>query len=178
VHGAAWLGITALTLALTRSATVTVALVGVGIVAGVVELVRRASTGRGRALVCGIAAAGAGVLAALVVTFQRGILELLGKSADLTGRLGLWDSVIELAQQRPAFGWGWVSYWMPWAAPFDTLVFRNGVRQLQAQNAWLDVWFQLGVIGVVIFAALVLFTMTRTWILAADRVLSSREGSR
>jgi len=169
VHGAAWLGIAALTLALTRSATVTVALIGVGMVAGVVVLVRRATSGRGRALVYGIAAAGAGVLALLALTFQRGILELLGKSADLTGRLGIWESVTELAQQRPAFGWGWVSYWMPWAAPFDTLAFRNGVRQLQAHNAWLDVWFQLGVIGVVIFAALVLSTFTRSWILAVDR---------
>jgi len=44
---------------------------------------------------------------------------------------------------------------MPWAAPFDTLAFRNGVRQLQAHNAWLDVWFQLGVIGVAIFAAFI-----------------------
>ncbi len=44
---------------------------------------------------------------------------------------------------------------MPWAAPFDNLAFRNGVRQLQAHNAWLDVWFQLGVIGVAIFAAFI-----------------------
>ncbi len=169
VQGLGWLGIAALTLALTRSATVTVALIGVAIVAGVVVLVRRATSGRGRALVFGIAAMGAALLALLALTFQRGILELLGKSADLTGRLGIWESVTELAQQRPAFGWGWVSYWMPWAAPFDTLVVRNGVRQLQAHNAWLDVWFQLGVIGVVIFAALVLSTLTRSWILAVDR---------
>jgi len=134
-----------------------------------VLLVRRAATVAGRALVYGIAAGAAALLAGLAVTLQRGILELLGKSADLTGRLGIWQSVTELAQQRPAFGWGWVSYWMPWVAPFDNLAFRNGVRQLQAHNVWFDVWLQLGVIGVIVFAALVLSTFTRSWILAVDR---------
>jgi len=168
-QGLGWLAIAALTLALTRSATVTVALAGVIAVAVVVLLVRRAATVGGRALVYGIAAGAAALLAGLAVTFQRGILELLGRSADLTGRLGIWQSVTELAQQRPAFGWGWVSYWMPWVAPFDNLAFRNGVRQLQAHNVWLDVWLQLGIVGVVVFAALVLSTLTRSWILAVDR---------
>lgn len=176
--GVAGLVLAALVLAFTRSATVTVALVGVIVVIGVVLLIRRASTPRARAAIYAGAIAGAAALAAAAVVFQRGILDLLGKSADLTGRLGIWESVGALAAERAVVGWGWVSFWMPWAEPFDNLAFRNGVRQLQAHNAWLDVWFQLGVIGVILFAALVLSTLTRSWILAVDRPAGVRATER
>ena len=59
------------------------------------------------------------------------------------------------AQERPVQGWGWVSYWVPWVAPFDTLAFNNGVRQLHAHNAWLDVWMQLGILGLLAFAVVI-----------------------
>jgi O-antigen ligase len=104
--------------------------------------------------------------AALVTLFSRQLLALLGKSDTLTGRLGIWDAVIGLAQQRPVAGWGWISYWAPWVAPFKNLVKKAGVQQLHAHNAWLDVWLQLGILGVVVFAALVLLTAYRAWRMA------------
>ena len=70
--------------------------------------------------------------------------------------------MINLAQQRPAFGWGWVSWWVPWVAPFDTLAFEAGVRQLHAHNAWLDIFLQLGIAGLVTFGALVVSTGIRS----------------
>lgn len=172
-----WLGIAGLTLIFTRSATVTAALVGVVFVVLAVLLMRRAATGRARAITF------AGILAvvlagvASIVAFSGVFLSLLGKSPDLTGRLGIWNNVIELAQQRPAFGWGWVSYWMPWAPPFDTLASRVGVRQLQAHNAWLDVWLQVGIVGLLVFAALVLSTLQRSWSFAVDRPQVSPAGA-
>jgi exopolysaccharide production protein ExoQ len=93
----------------------------------------------------------------------------MGKGDTLTGRTDIWDSVIELAQQRPAFGWGWVSYWAPWVKPFDTLAFEGGVHQYQAHNAWLDLWLQVGVVGAVVFGVLLLSTIVRSWFLATDR---------
>ncbi len=166
--GLTWLVVVAATLVFTRSATVTVALVGVVLVAIAVLVVRRATTPRARALVYAglLAAIAAGV--AIVIAFGSSLLELLGKSPDLTGRFGIWEKVIALAQERPVFGWGWVSFWNPSVAPFDNLAFRNGVRQLQAHNVWIDVLFQLGIIGLVIFAALVVSTASRSWSLAVD----------
>src|SRR5690606_13944506 len=139
---------------MTKSATVTLAAAGVAAALAAALLVRRARTGRGRLAVYGVSAAVVAASVAAAIVFRAELLELLGKSADLTGRLGIWAKVIDLAQQRPAFGWGWVSYWVPWADPFNNLVFRSGVRQLQAHNTWLDVAFQLGLVGLIIFAAL------------------------
>jgi O-antigen ligase len=166
------------TLILTRSATVTIALVGVIIVAVAVLLVRRATSPRARAFtyagLISVVLAGA----TLAVVLRGPLLAALGKSADFTGRFGIWAKVIDLAQQRPALGWGWVSYWVPWVAPFDNLAFRNGVRQLQAHNAWLDVWLQLGVVGLVVFAALVFSTLARSWSFAVDRPQLSRSAGK
>ena len=78
-----------------------------------------------------------------------------------------------LAAQRPAFGWGWVSYWAPWVEPFNDLAVRKGVTYLQAHDAWLDVWLQLGIVGLVLFIALVVGTWYRTWWFAVDRPLDT-----
>ena len=51
-------------------------------------------------------------------------------------------------------------------APFKNLVKKAGVQQLHAHNAWLDVWLQLGILGVVVFGALVLLTVYRAWRMA------------
>jgi O-antigen ligase len=77
--------------------------------------------------------------------------------------------VIGLAQERPWFGWGWVGYWVPWVEPFDGLAVRNGVAYLQAHNAWLDVWLQLGIVGLIAFASIVIGAFWRSWFLAVDR---------
>ena len=40
---------------------------------------------------------------------------------------------------------------------------------MHAHNAWLDVWLQLGWVGVLFFAVLVLVTLQRVWCRAVDQ---------
>jgi len=164
----AWLVIAVLTLALTRSATVTAAMLAVVVVLAFALWARRVGAER-RMPVYVVAIVGLLALVALVSGFSSRIPALFGKSEDLTGRLDIWDKVIGLAQQRPVFGWGWVSYWAPWVKPFDGLATRNGVEYLQAHNAWLDVWLQLGIVGLIVFILLILSTLGRAWFIAVDR---------
>jgi len=177
--GVFWMLVAGLCVYLTRSATITIALVAVVVVALAVVAFRLASSGRTRAVLYGVVAA---VVAALVVAgtaFQSQLLSLMGKGDTLTGRTDIWAAVTELAQQRPVFGWGWVSYWAPWAEPFDDLAFEGGVHQYQAHNAWLDLWLQVGIVGVVVFAALFVSTVVRSWFFATDRpqFAPGRQGS-
>lgn len=167
VWGWAWIVVAVAVLALTRSSTVIVAAVAVLLVAVFLEFVRRTS-GRARTVVfaSGIAIALLGVIAAILA--RAPLLGLLGKSGDLTNRLDIWQRVGELAMQRPVAGWGWVSYWAPWVEPFDDLVVIKGVTYLQAHNAWLDVFLQLGAIGVALFALLVVGALVRSWGMAAE----------
>ena len=159
--GAFWIAVAIACIALTRSATITVALVALALVLALALLLRRAGPRGTIAVWATVVALGVGA-AILVSRFSSTILGLLGKSDDLTGRLDIWSAVIALAQQRPVAGWGWVSWWVPWVAPFDTLAFEAGVRQLHAHNAWIDIFLQLGVIGLLVFGALILSTTIRS----------------
>lgn len=154
-------------LALTRSSTVFVAAAAVGVVCAAAWFARRGSGARRVATAVGLLA---GVAVAVVgaVLLRGPLLALLGKSPDLTNRLDIWTTVTDLAAQRPVAGWGWVSYWAPWVEPFDDLVVIKGVTYLQAHNAWLDVFLQLGVIGLIVVGAFVLTTIVRTWVYALD----------
>jgi O-antigen ligase len=162
-----WIAVAVATLVLTRSSTVIVATVVVALVAVFLLAVRRTA---GIARVCvytaGTVLAVGGIIT--VVVARDALLGLLGKSSDLTNRLDIWQTVGELALQRPVAGWGWVGYWNPWVAPFDDLIVIKGVTYLQAHNAWLDVFLQLGVIGLILFALLVLGALIRSWGMAAE----------
>ena len=159
--GAFWILVAVATILLTRSATITVALVALALVLVVVLLLRGAGPRGTVAIYATVLALTVGAVL-LVSRFSSTILGLLGKSDDLTGRLDIWTAVINLAEQRPVAGWGWVSWWVPWVAPFDTIAKEAGVRQLHAHNAWLDIFLQLGVIGLAVFGALILSTTIRS----------------
>lgn len=169
-QGIGWLVVAGTVMLLTRSATVILAGAIVLIALGFVAWARRADHDRRR----GVYWAAAGVLVAsvtLITVFWRPLLTVFGKSEDVTGRFDIWEAVIGLAVERPWFGWGWISYWAPWVEPFDGLAMRNGVQYLQAHNAWLDVWMQLGIVGLVAFASIVIGALWRSWFLAVDRPL-------
>jgi len=167
-RGIAWVVVALGMLWLTRSATVTVALGAVAVALAFALWARRLPPLGRRPLY--LTAAGVVVLtAAALWGFSSTLLAALGKSEDLTGRFDIWGRVIGLAGERPVVGWGWVSYWAPWVEPFHGLAVRKGVEYLQAHNAWLDVWLQLGILGVIVFAALCLSTLWRSWFLAVDR---------
>jgi exopolysaccharide production protein ExoQ len=164
---AAWMLVALGTLALTRSSTVLVAGVVVAIVAFYLWMVRRVPAERRIPwYIAGSAIAAAGI--ALVLVFRTALLALLGRSPDLTNRLDIWDTVIGLANQRPVAGWGWTGYWAPWVEPFDGLIVIKGVPYYQAHNAWIDIFLQLGIIGLVVFGGLVVSTLGRSWARAVD----------
>jgi exopolysaccharide production protein ExoQ len=169
-----WLVLAAAVLYLTRSATVWVATAAVAVVFLAVVFLRRATTGRARSGRYAVVAAGLAALATVAVVARGPLLELLGKEPTLTGRSDIWQSVIELANQRPVFGWGWVSYWAPWVEPYNDLAFEGGVHQYQAHNAWLDVWLQLGVVGLLVFGLLVSSSLVRSWLFATERQITVR----
>ena len=167
-QGIGWLVVAGTVLLLTRSATVILVAVIVLVALGFAMWARKVGPDRRRGVYW--AAAGALVASvALLVVFWNALLALFGKSEDLTGRLDIWNAVIGLALERPWFGWGWIGYWQPWVEPFDGLAVRNGVEYLQAHNAWLDVWMQLGIVGLLAFASIAIGALWRSWFLAVDR---------
>ena len=162
ISGGIWIVVIVGTLVLTRSATVTIAGVVVLVALAVILLRRRITSAAGRLGFYAAVTALAVAALTIVVMFWNQILGLFGKSGDLTGRVEIWRNVIELAQQKPAFGWGWLGYWPPWVEPLNNLNIRWGVVQLHAHDSWIDLWMQVGIVGLVIFALFVLVTTLRS----------------
>jgi Lipid A core - O-antigen ligase and related enzymes len=167
--GIVWLLLAAAIVVFTRSGTIYVAVVVCAVVLAAILVLRRARARRRTKAAYWSVGAFFAACGVFVAVFNEQLLQLIGKNDTLTGRDEIWRAVIDLAQQRPVQGWGWISYWAPWVEPFKDLVKRAGVQQLHAHNAWLDVWLQLGLIGVAIFLALVLTVVARSWMLAVHR---------
>lgn len=163
-----WVAMATLTLVLTRSATVWVALAAV-LIALVFAIWARRAGPTGRVPLYVVGGVIVAVAAAAAIFARDLIFGLLGKSSDLTGRAEIWQKVWEHIEQHPIVGWGWVSYWPTWVKPFEGLDTKAGLPVPSAHNAWLDVWFQLGIIGLLLFAPLVLLTLWRTWFRAVDQ---------
>ena len=163
----AWVVVALGVLGLTRSSTVIIATFAVAVVVLFAWFARRGSGPRRIATAIGLLLFTAlATVGALV--FRGPLLQLLGRSEDLTNRLDIWATVANLAAERPVAGWGWISYWAPWVEPFKDLIVINGVTYPQAHNAWLDVYLQLGIIGLIIVGLFVLTTIVRTWSFALD----------
>ncbi|UNK69707.1 O-antigen ligase family protein [Microbacterium sp. H1-D42] len=117
-----------------------------------------------------------GVSTAVLLRDQ--VLGLFGKSADLTGRLEIWQAVWERAITRPVFGNGFSSPWVPWDPGFDGWIMDHGLTVFHAHNMWLDVFLQLGIVGVVIMAIAWLAVTWRAWFFAVDRPRFDLDASR
>ncbi len=156
------LTLAAITLALAKSAGIGFAIVAVGVSVTVAWVVRGKNRDE-RHRLYRFAWTGAGVVMFFVLLYRAEVFQFIGKSPDMSGRAGIWQSVFGLIQLRPLQGWGWISYWVPGLVPFENLAVVNGVPYYQAHNAYLDVWLQLGIFGLLLLITLIALTFVRLW---------------
>ena len=157
--------VSGLLLWLSKSAGVGFALVAVS-VAAVVALIVEGKDRDLRHRIYRWVWASAGVLAVVVLIYRADVFAFFGKTPDMTGRSKIWKLVLGLIDERPLQGWGWTSYWIPFLKPYQGLVQMHGVTYLQAHNAFLDVWLQLGILGLGLFIGLIGYTFVPLWRLA------------
>ncbi|MEV8250833.1 O-antigen ligase family protein [Microbacterium sp. NPDC076768] len=154
----------------TSSATVLACAVAVAIVLTVAMLMRRTSTPSERTRIYVVAIGGTTVVTAAVWLFQAPLLALLGRSSDLTGRSDLiWAKVFERASTHPVFGNGFSSPWIPTDPAFEGWIVDHGITVFHAHNMWLDVFLQLGILGVVLMGLAYVSLLWRAWFFAIDR---------
>jgi O-antigen ligase len=172
-----WLVVAGAVLLLTRSSTVLAATVVVAVALAVALWIRRVPTER-RTPRYLVVLVGTAIVAVAAFLARGTVSELLGKGADATGRGEIWQRVLGLIDQHPVIGWGWIGYWWPSIPTLADLAHRKGVTYLQAHDAYLDVWMQTGIIGLVLFLLYVVTTLSRSWSSATrigyDETLSPR----
>lgn len=165
----AWIVVAAFLFFRAASATATLAAAAVAVVLAA-ALIMRASRRAGvrTRLHLAYAVIALGGLGALCVA-RDGVFALLGRSSDLSGRERIWEAVGDRAAERPVQGWGFSTPWIPTDPAFDGWIVDHGVTVMQAHNMWLDVFLQLGVIGVSLMALTVFAFGWRAWFFAIDR---------
>ena len=164
-----WFALAAFLFVRAGSATASLAAAAVIVVLAAVLLMRttRRPGGRTRFYVAYVVVA-LGGLTTLWLLRER-IFAALGRSSDLTGRETIWGAVWERAIEHPWHGWGFSTPWVPTEPHFDGWIVDHGETVMQAHNMWLDVFLQLGIIGVALIGLTMLAFVWRSWFFAVDR---------
>ncbi|MFM1651722.1 O-antigen ligase family protein [Brevibacillus sp. B_LB10_24] len=79
--------------------------------------------------------------------------ESMGRDLTLTGRTELWAAMFEKISQHPWFGYGYNAFWLGLDGESADIFLMTGWLPTHGHNGTLDIWLQLGVIGVVLFVA-------------------------
>ncbi|MBC7590209.1 MAG: O-antigen ligase family protein [Salinibacterium sp.] len=105
----------------------------------------------------------------LILYAARGrVIELLNAGSEFEFRYALWRDILTVVNDNTLEGFGWIGLWRRELPPFIGLD-RFGAPHDSALNAVLDVWLQLGLVGLCLFILLVGLAIVRTWLLASNK---------
>ncbi len=137
-------------------------------------LALRRMTGPARLVVAvlgGLAAVGAVlVMSAFADELALAFVDATGKDLTLTGRTMLWRTALEQIAARPWLGAGYQAFWVPGNPLAEDLWRTFGVASrtgFHFHNAWLSNAVEIGIVGALIQAAIVLSALAGTiaWVL-------------
>lgn len=127
----------------------------------VVVGLRRQGRAARRRVVAGTALALLLGAAVLVQTGGR-VVPLLGRDASLTGRTKVWNLTLTMARERLWFGHGYATFWpRAQAVPQPVSPHPDRWPLRHPHNGFLELLFELGLVGVVVFLVPFLFVLRR-----------------
>jgi exopolysaccharide production protein ExoQ len=98
--------------------------------------------------------------AVIIVTNQLGaIAPLLGRDAQLTGRVDLWLILPSYIAERPWLGHGLGAFWVADSANVSLIWDTVGWTPPHAHDGWLDVLLELGVVGLAFLCLQIILTV-------------------
>jgi len=155
----------AVMIALTRSTVITGVAVLVTIAAFVLVGIRRVRPGARQPITWALLAVAALTLI-IGAIFRTRILSAIQGSDQLANKLGLWREIGLLIPTNSLEGWGWIGKWRTEIAPYLGFPQVRSNDYASAFNSILDVWFQVGLVGLAIFCGLTGLALVRSWHLA------------
>ena len=156
----------ALVFAFTRSGVASIVVVVVAVAVVLLWLLRRVSTTTRRAIQWSVL--GVLGLTAMIAWVARGpLIVALDSSTSNRDLVDLWQGSWSMIDLNPVTGWGWIGPWNIELSPYRYIGVRVPGDPGSASNAVLDVLLQLGVVGLLAFAALAGLAIVRTWRLAS-----------
>jgi O-antigen ligase len=161
-----WLG--GISLVLTRSPVMVVAVIVVGVAALALYWLRRtAQEGRWMLQLGLLSAALLAVIAGWIGRVR--IIEFLNAGSEFETRYLLWREMWRLVAVHPIEGWGWAGFWPQDGTPYAWLAFVTDRVHPSGLNAFLDVYLQVGLVGFVAVLGLFGLAFVRSWLLASNK---------
>lgn len=100
-----------------------------------------------------------------IVVNVETILGWFGKDLSLTGRSDIWPIVIRVIQSRLWLGYGYGGFWGDESSPGGIVWREYGWEAPNAHNGFLDLWAQLGLVGLILFVILLGQILVKTTLL-------------
>jgi exopolysaccharide production protein ExoQ len=95
----------------------------------------------------GLLAIGVMAIAAYVYSNFTHLMYMVGKDPSMNGRAEIWSAVFASIFKHPVLGYGYSAFWRGLEGESANTSMRLGVIYGQSQNGFLDVWLQLGAVG-------------------------------
>lgn len=155
-------------LLMTRSA-VGFALGGIAVIAFLaLELIARAPHEQRRSRQVAVIL-GVSVLALVVWIARWPLIALLNGVSEALYRLDVWRQLLALFEFNWVIGRGFLGRWNLDVAPYEQIRNVQSRQVPDAASAYLDVMFQLGVVGLVLLALALIAALSRSWLLASSK---------
>ena len=152
-----------LCVAFTRSPVAFGTLLVLGLAAAALLGLRAAKPASRRVLQISLGVAlGLGLIIAFL--FRSPIIALLNAESEFETRYLLWRSILSVTNASPVEGVGFIGVWRRDLAPY--ISFGGHASAL---NAYLDVWLQIGIVGLALFSALLALALVRSWLLGSNK---------
>jgi exopolysaccharide production protein ExoQ len=113
---------------------------------------------------------GALAIVAIVTLNLDVALAFIDRDVSLTGRVPLWQSLLQVAAERPLTGYGYGAFWLGENPVAGYIWDVIGWPAPEAHNSYIDLLLQVGVPGLLISTAVLFGTVTRALAAVADRV--------
>lgn len=107
-----------------------------------------------------------GSVAVLFVGNAETILGVLGRDFTLSGRTDLWAAILDKIWERPWLGYGYRGFWRGFDGESASIWSVFTWQPPHSHNGLLDVWIELGLLGLSTFVLsfLMLYLRAITWI--------------
>lgn len=83
------------------------------------------------------------------------LMASLDKDPTMTGRTELWRLIWLEISEKIWLGYGYSSFWLGWQGPSADIWQQTGWHPVQAHNGFLNLWLQLGAVGMFLLIVLI-----------------------
>ncbi|GAP09593.1 lipid A core - O-antigen ligase [Bellilinea caldifistulae] len=98
----------------------------------------------------------------LIGFYFEEVLLAFGRDITFTGRLPLWKALIQAGMQNFWIGFGYRSFWRGWDWPSAEIWEQITWLPNQAHNGYIEIWLDLGVIGLVLMLLILIGLFIRS----------------